>query len=149
MMHGFFRSLGAVFAGFVVGLLLTLTIEAAGNLMYPWPPDLQPGDVEAQRAHVASLPPPALFVVLLAGAVGAIGGAWVAARFAGRAPMFHATIVGLSLFAIALTNMLVLSAHPGWFWVASVGVYVVGPFTGGWLATVRSSEGTLAPSDAA
>jgi hypothetical protein len=33
--------------------------------------------------------------------------------------------------------MLLLAAHPGWFWGAAVGVYVVGIFTGGWLAAGR------------
>jgi hypothetical protein len=120
----------------VVGLLVTLVIEAAGNLIYPRP-ELQPGDMAALRAHIASLPPPALFIVLVAWAVGTIAGTWVAARLASRSPLLHATIVGLVLFTLALTNMIVLSAHPGWFWVAAVGVYVAGTFAGARLAVGR------------
>ncbi|MPY91287.1 MAG: hypothetical protein GEU99_25675, partial [Luteitalea sp.] len=88
-MGGFKRSLGAVFAGFVVGLLIILASEAVGNLFYPWPADLEPGDLDALRAHVASLPLGAFFFVLVAWVVGTVAGTWVGARFARRAPMLH------------------------------------------------------------
>jgi hypothetical protein len=115
------RSTLAVLVGVIVAMGLTAVIEMVGNHLYPLPPGLDIHDHASMREYVHAMPTGAFVMVLLAWAVGAGTGAWVAARLAGRARLVHGLIVGALFLAAGIMNMLMVP-HPIWMWIGGVAV---------------------------
>jgi len=116
------RSVLGVVVALLVAMLVVVMVESVGHVLYPAPQGVDLEDPAAVAMMVAELPVGALFFVALAWGIGAFIGGWVAARIAGRAPMLHAGIVSGFLAAGAITTMTMVP-HPGWFWVAGLGIF--------------------------
>ncbi len=124
------RSILAVVAGMLAAFVLIGLVEAIGMKIYPPLPGLDPRDRESFKAAVASMPRGALLCVLVAYAAGSVVGGWVAARFAPKAKLMHAMIVGAILLGAGVMNMMMIP-HPGWFWAAAIAIYLLGAWSGG------------------
>lgn len=127
------RRILAVLAGMVTGFVLVALVESAGHTVYPPPKDIDFTDPAALNAYVRSIPLGALLFVLLAWVVGTFGGAWVAARLAGRQPMLHAGIIGALLLAASVANLIAIP-HPVWFSVSAVVLVPLSAWRAGRLA---------------
>src|SRR5262245_42848382 len=102
-MHPILRSVLAVLAGAVVAFVLIAAIEILGGKIYPLPADAD--DPEEMAAAMARAPVGAFLLVLLGWAVGTVGGAWTAARVAGRSHLLHGIAVGALLLCAAVVNL--------------------------------------------
>lgn len=124
------RSILAVIAGMLVAFVIIALVEMVGMRVYPPPAGMDPRDPESIKAAMAQIPLGALLVVLLAYAAGSVAGGWIAARFAPRARLMHAMIVGAILLGAGIMNM-TMFPHPGWFWVSAIAIYLLGAWSGG------------------
>jgi len=116
-----------VVAGIVVAFLCVGGIEAIGHLIFPPPPDTDLTD-PAQVARIMELAPPAAIAfVALAWFVGALAGAFVADKIAGRA--LAGWVVALLVLAGGVATMMMIP-HPMWMWAIGIAL----PLIAGWLA---------------
>ncbi|MGI8981814.1 MAG: hypothetical protein ACR2FY_21500 [Pirellulaceae bacterium] len=135
------RSIGAVITGLVVAFVLLAGIEVFSNVFHPFPPGVDPTDMEVCKAHVAQYPTSVL-------AVGATGwGLTVALSTAlatrlgmGRHPA-HGIVVGLLLYLAAIVNVLMLP-YATWFEVFCFVVLPLCIFAG-----VRLGRGAASPAN--
>jgi hypothetical protein len=127
------RSILAVLLGVVVGGLMVAAVEFVSHLIYPPPPGLDPANIEALKTAMANAPAGALLFVLLAWALGSLGGGWLAASIARRSPTRHALIVGAVLMAMGILNM-VMIPHPPSFWLAALVLFLPAAYLGARLA---------------
>lgn len=134
------RGVLAVVLGVVLGGLIVFGVEMLGHILYPHPEGLDPQDREAVRAYVATAPTGALLMVLAGWFLGTLGGATLAARLSRR--VVPAYVVGAIQFAAGVLNLLMLGAHPWWFWLPGLLVFPAAA----WLA---SRTVPPAPRDAA
>jgi hypothetical protein len=130
------RSILAVLLGVVVGGLLIATVEFVSHLIYPPQPDLDPAGIEALKAAIANDPVGALLFILLAWALGSLGGGWIAASIARRSHTRHALIVGAILMVMGILNM-VMIPHPLWFWLAALVLFLPASYLGAKLGRPR------------
>ncbi len=132
------RSILAVIAGLVLGVVLIFVVESAGHFVYPLPADLDMTNPEALKNLMANAPVGALLFVILAWAVGSFGGGWLATRLAQKSHVMHALIVGGLLMAAGIMNMLMIP-HPVWFWVLGLAVYLPAAYAGALLGQKRQN----------
>ena len=130
---GIGRSSLAVIAGGVVGVVVVFVVESIGPVVYPPPPGMDFKNPEAVKAMMKNLPAGALLIVLLAWALGALAGGWVAARIAKRSHVVHALVVGALLLAGGVVNLVAIP-HPLWFTVVSVLLFLPAAWAGARLA---------------
>ena len=121
------RILLGVLVGAVLAGLCVFAVEAAGHMIFPLPPGLDPRNPDDQARLMAVMPPAALAFVLLAWFLGALAGAWAANRIAGRA--LAGWIVAGLLMAAAVATMIMIP-HPAWMWAGGLLL----PLAGAWLA---------------
>lgn len=108
------RSVAAVFAGLVLAFALVVGIEGIGAVVHPFPPDVDPTDMDVCRAHVARCPGWFLAVAVVLWGLTTLVSVWVATRLGtGRHPA-HGVVVGVFLCLAAGFNMLMLP-YPIWF----------------------------------
>jgi hypothetical protein len=131
------RSIAAVILGVVLGLIVIVAFEIVGQVVYPYPVDIDPKDQEALKAAFANAPPLALLPVLLGWIVGTFSAAALAALIAQRAPVVHGVIIGI-LFMLATVLNLTLLPHPLWFW-ASLVVFLPAGYFGAKCAVSRNA----------
>lgn len=119
-----FRSLLAVFAGFlaIVVLVLVSAPLIARLLLPPSAPRPTPGYLTAN---------------LLTGFVFAAAGGWVAAHLAGSAPHWHAAALAALVLALGVTTAAqggaVRAGQPQWYGWMLPFVGAAGALIGGWL----------------
>jgi hypothetical protein len=118
------RNFIAIAGGVIAGAIIVALVEWVGHRMYAPPPGMDFSDPDAVRAMMKDIPRGALAMVLVAWALGAFVGGWVAAHFAKSSPVRAALIVGVVLLLLGVMTMVTLP-HPLWFWV--VGIILVLP----------------------
>lgn len=130
------RGILAVIAGFVAASVVMMVIESVnGRVLYPELGKLAEGmtDREQIRALMASAPVGAFLVVLLGWALGSLVGGLLAAWIGRNAPAGHALVLGGLLTLAGIANNLMLPP-PGWFWIASLVVFLPFAYAGARLA---------------
>ena len=106
----------AVFAGMMVGGVVNMVIVSLSGMLFPAPADTDLADPVQLAAWVASLPPQAFVLVLIAHLGQAFaGGAVVAGLARSHVTALALTIGGLSMLG-GLMNLLVMPG-PAWMWV--------------------------------
>lgn len=133
-MKSFIRSFLAIVAGVIVAGFVVVGIETIGQSVYPPPPGLDLKNPEVLRELLRSLPLGALGSVLLAWVIGALAGAWVAARIALQWRMGHAGVIGAVVICAAAVNMLMFP-HPPWMWMGALVLIPLATYAGGRLVT--------------
>lgn len=132
------RSILAVIAGLVLGVVLIAVVEFIGHYVYPPPADLDMTNSEALKNLIANAPVGALLFVILAWAIGSFGGGWLASRIAQKSHVMLALIVGGILMAAGIMNMLMIP-HPLWFWILGIAVYLPAAYAGALMGQKRQS----------
>jgi len=112
--------MGRLVLGVVAGLLAMFVVitcvQFLGAQLFPPPAGLDMADPDAMAALVAQMPLAALAFVVLAWALGAFAGGWVAARISTDFPRAAALVVAAAV--VAGVVMMVLSVpHPLWMTV--------------------------------
>ena len=127
------RSILGFLAGAIVAMIVITAVEGLSSLMHPMPEGMDPRNTQQVREFVATLPPSAFVMVILAWSLGALAGGWLAGRIAGRSAGVHGMTVGLLLMLGAIVNMALIPGHPAWAWVCGILLPPAFGYLGGWL----------------
>lgn len=122
------RSIGAVLAGFVAVVVLSIGADAVMHAAKVFPPD-----------DKAMFDPGLNLLALAYRTVFGVLGSFIAARLAPSEPMRHALILGAIGFALALLGVIVtfnMNLGPHWYPIALVVGALPGAWVGGWLEGV-------------
>jgi hypothetical protein len=133
------RGIGAVIAGMIVSFLLVFGAEAISHQIYPPPPGMSMQDMTQVKAFVATLPMPALLIVLAGHLIATFVATWTAAKIA-RGPI-AGFIVGALLLAAGIVNAFMIP-QPVWFSIASFVIYIGATWAGVRAGTARGAEQT-------
>ncbi len=115
------RRVGAVIVGFVVAFLLVSGAEGIVHKLYPPPPGTNLNDMAQVKVFVASLPLPALLIVLGGWLIATFVATWLAAKIAQTA--ISGYIVGGVLLAAGIANAFIIP-QPVWFSLVSFVIYI-------------------------
>jgi hypothetical protein len=121
------RIVMGVVAGVVVAFLCIFAVEWIGHSLYPPPAGLDIHNPADQARLMEAMPAAAKAMVLVAWFVGALAGAWVANRIAGRS--LAGWILALLVIAGGIATM-VMIPHPVWMWAGGIAL----PLLAGWIA---------------
>jgi len=114
MIGSILRNVGSVVVGLVVALALIVAVEGVSAIVHPFPPGVDPNDLEVCKAHVARYPQWVLALAVVSWGFTAFVSAWLATRLAaGRHPA-PGIVVGSLLLSAAATNLFMLP-YPTWF----------------------------------
>lgn len=113
------RTMVAVLVGLLVMFVCVAAIEIVGIYHYPPPLGMDVKDPGAMNAWIATLPVAALLIVLVAWAVGAVAGAWTAARMSHAHPFLSAMLIGVTVL-LATTTSFYQYAHPVWMMIVGL-----------------------------
>ena len=133
------RTLLGVLAGLATMVVVIMAVQFVGAQLYPPPADVDMADTAAFAAMLASLPLAALVFVVLAWALGAFAGGWVAARIATAHPRVAAVVVALAVVAGVLAMVL---AFPHPMWMSALGLALPVPLA---LAAARLARPRATP----
>jgi hypothetical protein len=133
-MHPIVRSVVAILGGVIAGVVLISAIQRLGHVFYPQPPDFDLKDHEAVKALMNDMPLGGFLMLLLGYAAGTLGGAWLAAKLAGRARVRHGLVVGLFFLLASVANLVMIPFHPVWFIVVNLLLIMPAAYAGGKLA---------------
>ena len=127
------RNFLSVAGGVIAGAVIVTLVQWLGHRMYAPPSGMDFSDPEAVRAMMKEIPRGALVMVLVAWALGAFVGGWVAAHFAKSFPLRAALTVGGVLLLFGVMTMVSLP-HPLWFWVVGIILFLPLAHLGGKIA---------------
>ncbi len=113
------RSVGAVIIGLVAALILAIGVEWMSSILHPFPPGVDPSDIEAIRAHVARYPAGGLLLAGLGWGLCTFAGSWFSTRIGPKRHPAHGILVGAILLTLAVVNMAMLP-YPAWFWILNL-----------------------------
>lgn len=141
-----FRNVLAVFLALVAGGCFNMALVMVSHAVYPLPPDVDPNDMEAFRAHVEAngMPTGAMLIILAAHAGGSFVSGLVCGLIAGRKWIGAAVALG-TLWTLGGLSMLAMIPAPAWFAVADTISYIPAAVIGVQLGGRRNSS---APSEA-
>jgi hypothetical protein len=115
------RKIGGAVAGFIIAVLLVQGAEAIVHALYPFPPGMNPHDMNDIKKFVSTLPVLALLLVLGGWLIGTFLGTYAAARI-GRSAVPGYVLGGLLLCA-GIANSIIIP-QPVWFSAASFVIYI-------------------------
>lgn len=124
--------------GLVVAGITIFIVEALGHAIYPPPADLDIHNPDAMRTVMATMPPMAFVLVLVAWLLGALAGAWVAVRMVARSAIWPGIAIGVVILAGIGYNLVTLP-HPVWMLPAALVLVPLSAWLGASLALRRSS----------
>ena len=132
------RSILGIIAGVVVMWLVVAGIEFASHMIFPPPVGLDPMQIGDLQKILAAAPVAALAMVVLAWALGAFAGGWIAARIA-RHPRVAAVLVALAVMGGVIGMIAAMPDHP--IWMSTLGLLLPIPaaLAAAHLAKPRSS----------
>lgn len=118
------RIIIGVVAGIVLGSVCIWAVETINHLLFPFPKDMKPTDMEAFKEYVDQLPFLGKFMVIIGYALGALVSGFVATKVAKNGKHTAAAICGFIFMIFTIYNMTVLPT-PIWFWVLGIAVWVL------------------------
>jgi hypothetical protein len=133
------RRILAVICGVIAGSVFNMAVILLSWKIYPPPEGANLSDPETLNAYVQSLPAPALLIVLVAHAGGALVGGLVAAAIARRSPLVLGAIVGGFFLIGGIVNVMTIPA-PLWFAIVDLVLYVPCGMLGASLVPRRAAE---------
>ncbi len=113
------RSIGAVVVGLTAALVFVVGVEWMGSILHPFPPGVDPSDIEACRAHVARYPAWVLLLVVLGWGLCTFVSSWLSTRIGSKRHPAHGILIGAILLTLAIVNMAMLP-YPVWFWILNL-----------------------------
>jgi hypothetical protein len=127
-------------------MFLIVGIEVFSSIVHPFPPEVDPTDYEACKAHVARYPAWALLLVVLGWGLTTFLSAWLATRLGSGRHRAHGIVAGSILPALAVMNMSMLP-YPIWFWASNLVIFPLGFYWGAKLGSLRPSTGGVTATD--
>lgn len=139
-MNPILKNVLAVVAGIAVGSLVNMGLVNIGPFVIPLPEGADVSTMESLRESMALFTPLNFLVPFLAHALGALAGAFTAARLATGHHMRYA--IGVSLFfLLGGISAVIMLGGPLWFKAADLLLaYIPMGFLGGILAGRKSTE---------
>ncbi|HET8762820.1 MAG TPA: hypothetical protein VFM12_05350 [Gemmatimonadales bacterium] len=134
------RSILAIFLGWAASLVVIVLVEAASHQLFPLPAGTDiwnPADL-AQTGP--SIPAAAFALVVVAWALGALAGGFLAGRLVPKSQVRHALLVAAVVLGSAVWTMLTIP-NPAWMWVAALVLVPTGGWLGGRLAAGMARVG--------
>lgn len=128
------RSFGSVVAGLAIAFVLVVAAEGFSAVFHPFPPGVDPHDIEACKAHVARYPTWVLAACAAIWAAAPLTGSWLATRLGTARHPAHGVAVGAILLALAGLNVAMLP-YPFWFPVVIVLTFILGTLLGARIAS--------------
>ena len=119
------RTILAVVAGAVIGVVVIAIVESIGHMIFPPPEGVDVKDPEQLKSVMDKIPVGAKAAVLVAWGLGVFAGGAVA-RFIAHAP-YAAWIVAAILFAGAAWTMFMIP-HPLWMVLGAILATLMGVF---------------------
>ena len=117
------RNILGVFIGIAAGVVVVGLIESIGHWIYPPPPGIDVTDPEALARLMHEIPLGAKLAVVIAWALGALAGGYMAALIS-RQAIWPPLIVGVIILAAGAYTLYAIP-HP--LWMAVVGILVPVP----------------------
>lgn len=121
--------------GIAIAVAIVFLSDELGHMLYPLPDGLDPGDADALRPYIATLPIGAFLVVLGGWVVATFVGAVVAAQIGSAKAWVYPAIVGGFVFAGTAATLIAIP-HPMWFSVVSL----LAILASAWLAWVVATR---------
>jgi len=135
------RGIAVVFGALILAFAGVVGVELVSSVLHPFPPGVDPNDIEVCRTHVSNYPTGVLLLCAAGWWLTFFVSCWMATRLgAGRHPV-HGIVVGAILVALALFNMSMLP-YPAWFWVNLI-IFPACCFGGIWLARRGQNQKTV------
>ncbi len=122
-MHVWLRGIAATAAGFAVGIVSIMAVQALGVLLYPLPPDLDLADPEALARVIRDAPVGALLMVEASYAAGSLAAGVTVGLLARRRAFLPAGVIGGLLTVAGFANLAAVP-HPAWFAILSTVTYL-------------------------
>lgn len=119
------KTILALIVGLVAGMAANMALIKLSTVWYPMPEGLDPNDFEQFAAWIATLPPQAFVLPLLAHVAQAFVGCFVAAKLRPASATRLAWIISLLSMAGGLYYLLQLEC-PWWMWLEVPGYIVLG-----------------------
>lgn len=119
------RTILGVVAGMLVCVAVIMGIEALGHLAWPPPPGLDPSEPADIAALMATAPPGAMALVVVAWIVSSFAGGFVAARIARGRPRLAAVLVSALVVAGVVAMIVAIPRHP--YWMSALGLLLPVP----------------------
>lgn len=113
------RSVLAVLAGGLVGVLVVSGMDSLVGRAYPLPAGTDPDDPFSLAQGIAAMSLPPLLLMLTGWVIAAGAGSYLAARLAGRAPLPHGLVVTALLLLATVANLMAIP-HPTWMWPGAI-----------------------------
>ena len=110
------RSLAVVIGALLLAFVGVIAVEVVSSILHPFPPGIDPTDMEACKAHVARYPTGVLLLCTVGWWLTVLASCWLATRLGANRHPAHGVVVGLILLALAVFNMAMLP-YPSWFWI--------------------------------
>lgn len=114
MVNAILRLVLGVLAGLVVMYIVIMGIEFVSHSLYPPPPGLDPTNTAHIGQVLAAAPVTALALIVLAWAVGAFAGGFVAAKISRAWPRSAAIVIGCFVMLGVVGMILMVPGHPTW-----------------------------------
>ncbi|MBK9273744.1 MAG: hypothetical protein IPM49_04285 [Flavobacteriales bacterium] len=121
-MNPVLRNILAVLAGLVVGGIVNMGLIMVGGAIMPPPPGVDVNDIASINAHIGEYSVAQMLVPLLAHALGALVGAFVAARLGASRHLMLALIVGAINLVGGIMAVRMIPNSPMWFNVLDLGL---------------------------
>lgn len=116
------RNILGIIAGIIAGSVCIWGIETINHLLYPFPENIKPHDMEGFKKYVENLPFLGKFMVIIGYACGALVSGFISTKVSKSEKPNPAMICGIIFLCFTIYNMYVLPT-PVWFWVCGVLVW--------------------------
>lgn len=126
------RRIGGVIVGIVAWIVIVQVGELVVHKLYPPPPGYNMRNMEEAKRYVATLPTPAMVVVLAGQLLGTVVGAFAAAKI-GRSRL-PAYVVGALLLVAGVVSTFFIP-QPLWFVVLELAGYIGATIAGAMLGS--------------
>jgi hypothetical protein len=126
------RGIGGVVVGIIAWIVIVQVGEFVVRGLYPPPPGYNQRNMEQAKRYVATLPTPAMVIVLVGQVVGTFVGAFAAAKIGrSRVPAY---VIGALLLVAGVVSTFVIP-QPLWFVVLELAGYIGATIAGAMLGS--------------
>jgi MFS family permease len=126
------RKIGGVVVGIIAWIVIVQVGEFVVHRLYPPPPGYNQRDMGQAKRYVATLPAPAMVIVLVGQVVGTFAGAFAAAKIGrSRVPAY---VIGAVLLVAGVASTFIFP-QPLWFVVLELAGYIGATIAGAMLGS--------------
>ena len=123
------KSIGAVVFSMIVAIVVIFLFELCSHAIFPFPQGKDSNDSQAIAEWIKTLPPLAMWLVILSWFMGSFSGSLVLARIDPINFMRGVMSLGFLLIVSTLLNLTTIP-HPLWMWPAGILAILIGLWSG-------------------